>query len=134
MTDATSADGREHPLAHVRRAVAAFEREDPKLTPPEKETALRFARDEERVTIYTAERGIGRRVLAHPAAAIDEVTIAEGRRKRPAVPLEELEEGDQVVAVRGTLPLGTVKVRERPRTSGGHADVVTKDVLKGVTR
>lgn len=131
MTDATASTDHEHASDDVRLAVAAFEHEDPELTPAERETLFRFSRAGDRVKFYTAERGIGRRLLAHPAATVDEVTLRRSDRHRPAVPLEEVEEGDEVVAVRGTLPIGVLKIRHKTRTGDGHAQVVTENVLDG---
>lgn len=131
MSGATTDDDREHAPEDRRRAVAAFDHEDPELTPAERETLFRFSRADGRVEFYTAERGIGRRLLAHPAASIGEVTLHRGDRRRPAVPLEEVEEGDEVVAVRGTLPVAALKIHHKPRTGSSHAEVVTENVLDG---
>ena len=60
-----------------REALLDLVREDPELTPQEKETTLRFAKDEDRVAIYTDEAGIGRRLLAHPSARIEGVTVVD---------------------------------------------------------
>jgi len=130
MSDPAANTDHEHASDDRRRAVAAFEHEDPELTPAERETLFRFSRADDRVEFYTAERGVGRRLLAHPAASIGEVTLRRGDRRRPAVPLEEVEEGDEVVAVRGALPIEALKVHHKTRTDGGHAAIVSDRVLQ----
>lgn len=136
MTPSTTDEGRARPRGRREAAIDAFEREDPRLTPPEKETTLRFARDESRVAIFTAERGIGRRLLAHPAASIDALIVIDGESARPAIALDELDTEDPrpVVGVRGELPIGALVVRREPRKDDSHAEIVTDRVLGEVPR
>ena len=98
-------------------------REDPDLTPAEKETALRFAKDEDRATVFTAEAGLTRRLLAHAEFAVEEVVLADGSHAPHVEALDASE--DAVVGVRGTLPVGCLKVRASSRSPGGHARMVT---------
>ena len=46
----------------------AFYSPDPDLSPSERETVFRFSREEDRVSFYTEEAGVGRRLAAHPAS------------------------------------------------------------------
>ena len=135
MTPSTTDEGRETPAARHAALLEAV-REDPRLTAAEKETTIRFARDEDRAKIFTAEAGIGRRLLAHPAASIDAVVVIDGDRARPAVALDELdtENPRPIVSVRGSIPVGTLLVRREKRTTGGHANVITETVLGEVPR
>lgn len=110
-----------------REALLDLVREDPELTPQEKETTLRFAKDEDRVAIYTAEAGIGRRLLAHPSARIGAVTVVDND-VRPTVSVDEVN-GRDIVAVRGSLPVGALKVRRTSRETDEHAPVVSEHVL-----
>lgn len=136
MTPSNSPEGVESASDARVGAIEAFRREDPRLTPAEKETTLRFARDQDRVAVYTAERGVGRRLLAHPEASIGAVTVIEGDRAPPAVALDELDTRDPrpAVAVRGTLPIGALTVSRDPREVDNHAEVITRSVLEEVPR
>jgi hypothetical protein len=109
----------------------AFDADDPDLRPVEKETVFRFARDQDRVRFFTAEAGIGRRLLAHTHTEIDAVVVRDGP-DRPALPPEEVAADDHVVGVRGTLPIGALLIRRDPRKSERHATIVSERVLEEV--
>lgn len=84
------------------------------LKPAEKETTLRFGKDEDRATVHTDEAGIMRRLLQHDHT--DD--------------LETVERDGCIVAVRASIPVGAVTIKAEPRSSGTHADVVTASVLR----
>jgi len=103
--------------------------EDPDLTPGEKETSITFAKDRDAAAVFTSEAGLCRRLLSHPHATIGAVTVADGSA-RPEVSLKDVDKTEgKIVAVRATLPVGTLSVKGDPRSSGGHADVITHRVL-----
>lgn len=110
-----------------REALLDLVREDPDLAPQEKETTLRFTKDEDTVHVYTEEAGIGRRLLAHPSARIEGVTVVDND-VRPTVSVDEVN-GRDIVAVRGSLPVGALKVRRTSRETDEHAPVVSEHVL-----
>jgi hypothetical protein len=91
-------------------------REDPKLNPMEKETHIRFARDQDLAHVFTEESGVARRLHAHPEADVSPVRRVDG----------------DPVGARGTIPIGCVGVTLEPRKSDGHADVVTHRALDHV--
>lgn len=125
-------DGGDTGPAYDREALrGAFDAGDPELRPEERETVIRFARDQHRLRFFTAERGIGRRLIAHGHATVEEVVVREGAA-RPARPPEAVDEDDHVVGVRGTLPIGVLSIRGEPRSDPGHAEVVTDRVLEEV--
>lgn len=102
-------------------------REDPDLTPVEKETNLGFAKCDDYARVYTEEAGIGRRLLKHPEFATVELRIntddALGVRLSP----DEFSEG-VVTGVKGFIPIGALKVSARSRSTSEHASVVSKEV------
>ncbi|MFD1687596.1 hypothetical protein [Halobellus litoreus] len=102
-------------------------REDPSLTPQEKETTIRFAKDEEHATVYTAEAGLARRLLAHPDADVRDVNVLEDDGTRTVAPGEVL--GRDIVGLRANVPVGALKVRVSARSTTGHAEVVSEEVL-----
>jgi hypothetical protein len=107
---------------------SAFDRDDPALSPAEKETTFRFARDEDRVAFYTTEAGLGRRLIAHPESVLDGVVVRDGDA-RPTLPPEEVGEGEHVVGVVGTLPVGAFSIKSGSRKSDEHATIVSGRVL-----
>jgi hypothetical protein len=116
--------------AHDREALrAAFDASDPDLLPQERETLFRFARDQDRLRFFTSEPGIGRRLIAHGHASVEEVVVREGGA-RPARPTEAVDKADHVVGVRGTLPIGALSISGDPRRSDQHAAVVSDAVLR----
>ena len=88
--------------------------EDSSLAPEEKETTIRWAKDQDRVHIASEMAGIINRLLHHPH-------FEEERRRT----LEA-----DVVYVAGTIPLGCLSVATDPRASGSNAEVVSGKVLK----
>jgi len=117
------------PDVDVDVLVDAFERDDPALAPTEKETTLRFARDEDVATFYTAEAGLGRRLIAHPETDLDGVVIKDGQA-RPTKAPDEVGDDETVVGVRGTIPVGALSVKSSSRKSDRHAPIVSGRVLE----
>lgn len=115
------------PLARERDEVLDAVREDPALAPAEKETNINFAKDEDTVHVYTEEAGIGRRLLAHPSATVEGVTVLDGG-VRPPADIDEVG-GRDIVAVRARVPVGALKIRLNTRESDQHAEVVSERVL-----
>ncbi|MBB6647976.1 hypothetical protein [Halobellus ruber] len=101
-------------------------REHPDLTPAEKETTVRFAKDQDRATVFTAEAGVGRRLLAHPRADVQDVNVLEDGGTRPVAPSEV--SGRDIVGVRVSIPVGALKVALSARSASGHAEVVSERV------
>ena len=111
--------------------IDAFQYDDPELTPAEKETHFRFARDEDVIHFFAAEAGIGRRLVAHPESVVEEVVVEDGGA-RPAYDPEVLNGDEAVVAVRGVLPVGALSVKSSSRVSDTHADIVSDRVFQEV--
>ena len=109
--------------------VAAFDRDDAALSAAEKETLFRFARDDERVTFYTEQAGIGRRLIAHPKSTIDRLTVRIDNARRQISPSKY--DNEVITGVGGSIPIGVLKIQKSGRDSGTHVDVVTDAVLKG---
>jgi hypothetical protein len=102
-------------------------REDPDLTPAEKETSFGFAKCDDYVRVYTEEAGLTRRLLKHPKFAAIEIRVntddAWGLRVSP-----DEWSGGIVTGVKGFIPIGTLKVSARSRDKSGHATVVSQEV------
>lgn len=85
-------------------------REDPDLTQMEKETTVTWAKDQERVHIHSEMGSIVRWLLDHP-------DFEEAGRR--------LNNGE-IHAVRGTLPVGCLKLQATPRKSSRPSDVTSR--------
>jgi len=110
--------------------VENWEREDPRLAPEEKETTIRFAKDEDRAVVHTDEAAIGRRILAHPESRVEEVAVLDGGSERVRrLSVEELPDDPEPVGLRASLPVGALSVRSSARKSRQHSLVVSKRVL-----
>lgn len=120
------------PTPDAAELVQSFQTEDPALSPEEKETIFRFARDQERLSFHTDERGIGRRLAAHPHSDVETVRVLDDGLASVLSP-EQVTDDLEVVAVTGTLPVGAVTLSRDIRRSGGHAEVVARSVLEEVT-
>jgi len=88
-------------------------REDPKLTPPEKETTFRFAKDEDVIHTYSEEAGIVNRLLHHDDFSEKDRRVVNGA----------------VVAVKGTLPITSLGISSKLRKDTGHAQVISGGVF-----
>ena len=97
-------------------------REDPDLIPLEKETSINFTKDEDRAQVFTAERGLTRRFLAHDLFDTDALLLKDGSRSDY---LQDVDTSDTVVGVRGTIPIGCLKVQASARSADGHAPIVS---------
>jgi len=99
-------------------------REDTGLRPEEKETLIRFPKDRDRAVVYSAEAGIMRRLLAHPEFEVLDLETENGAEVESVQQLHAAE--DSVVGVRGTIPIGAIKVSACSRSAAGHAEVVSR--------
>lgn len=107
-------------------------RENPDLAPAEKETTIRFAKDEDRATVFTAEGGLARRLIAHSDFTITSLVVRRGEHNTHRITPENVNDDDVLVGVKGKLPLGVLSVRGSPRSTRGHAAIVTQRVLDEV--
>ena len=100
--------------------------EDSDLTPSEKETSINFTKSEDRARVFTSERGLMRRLLQHPLFEVDHLVPESGAK---VTDVQELDATDtQITGVKGTIPVGAVKLRTSTRSSSGHASVVSYNV------
>lgn len=88
--------------------------EDPSLSPVEKETTLRIAKDQDRVTLHTDHGGLVRRAIRHPRIRIETHNVREG----------------SIASVRATLPVGLLSIGGEPRNGQGQASVISPSALK----
>ena len=68
-------------------------REDPHLTPEEKETTITFAKPNDRALVHTEEAGLIRRLLQHPAFDTAELRVTVDGAWSERVPLHAFSGG-----------------------------------------
>jgi hypothetical protein len=115
--------------ADVATLIEAVEA-DERLLPEEKETTIRFAWGDECASVFSAEPGIMRRLLAHPERRDTRLVLTDGEA-RPTVTPEEYA-GLPISGVTTELPVGVLKIQPTARTTGGHATIVTREHLSEV--
>lgn len=102
---------------------------DPKLSGEEKETTISMYGGDKRFAIYSAKPTIVKSLLEHDHFEVtwlrvlgDGVTEVETRAAARGL------DGD-VVAVRGTLPVGTLTVKSKPRANDHQSSVVNTETV-----
>lgn len=115
------------PLATVLDRVE----EDSGLTPGEKETSIGFAKPDDRARIFTAEAGLARRLLAHPASRVQTLNVLDEGGDRASTSPEDYD-GQAIVGVTVTLPIGALLVKRHPRSTDQHAAIGSKQVFDSV--
>lgn len=107
-----------------------WQRTDPDLDPAEKETTIRWARDEDTAVIHTDERGVGRRVIRHDHSTIESVNVLLPDGTRDTLAPEAVGANNEVIGVRVRLPIGVLSIKSNPRNDDGHANVVSDAFLR----
>lgn len=125
MTDATGRALREHLREQVGR--------DPALGPAERETSVAFATDQDTARVHTEEPALIRRLLAHDHVEVGVLGVHDGDTTRTVAYDDVVTNGGvdgRVTRLKGRVPVACLVVKAAPRTTGGHAQVVTKEVLR----
>lgn len=104
--------------------LAAVE-EDSTLSSVEKETTIRFAKDEDVASVFTEEAGLMRRLLQHPHFDVETVRLQSGREVAP----DDFEEGC-ITGVKGNIPVEAVVLQTSLRETSQHSAVVPESVLR----
>jgi hypothetical protein len=100
--------------------------EDASLHSVEKETTLNFTKVDDRVSIYTEEAGLMRRLLRHPHFEIESLRGSKGKRIAP----NDFEQGP-ITGVKGSLPIAALVLQTSLRANSQHSAVVPEGVLRG---
>ncbi len=108
--------------------VAAVGRADPDLGPQERETTIRFAAADESAVIWSEEPALIRRLIAHPDSTVSSMRVQKDGTATQTTP-QEYQDGE-IVGVQCDVPLGVLKVQATSRTTGTHADIVSKQPLE----
>jgi len=108
-------------------------REDPDLSPGERETQVRWARDDDRVHVYTESTALLSSLLLHPEFAVEELRVSDedrfGARVRPSE-----YQGGEVTGIGGTLDIGALKILGTARSTKQHSKVISDTVRENDPR
>jgi hypothetical protein len=83
---------------------------DPELAPEEKELIIRVNKGEDRITVYSEIPSTVRHLLNRRDFEKSDVRTVDG----------------SVVAVRGTLPMGVLKIQRSEREYGSYSKIITE--------
>lgn len=102
------------------------------LTPAEKETAIRFAKDEDAARVYTEYGSAMHRLLLHPAFDVESLRVCGPDDEHPPFgrtvsPTDY--DGGAVTGIRGTIPIGYLTVATTSTTHDPRSNVVSNAVL-----
>jgi hypothetical protein len=109
----------------MRELVDAVE-EDTALHSVEKETTMSFSKVDDRVSVYTEEAGLMRRLLRHPHFEIESLRGTNGQRIAP----NDFEKGP-ITGVGGSLPITALVLQTSLRATSQHSAVIPEGVLRG---
>lgn len=103
---------------------------DPTLSGSEKETTISMYGDDKRFTVYSAKPTIVKSLLEHDFFEMNWARVlhdGESTYVDEASGLEDVE-GD-IVAIEGTLPVGTLTVKSKPRANNHQSSIVSTETV-----
>jgi hypothetical protein len=103
--------------------------EDDRLSPAEKESAFHFSKCEDRVSVYTEEAGLMRRLLQHPKFVVESLRITTAESWGQRIDVNDFQ-GGSITGVEGSVPIGALSVKTSTRTTSQHAAIVSEAVLR----
>lgn len=103
---------------------------DPELGGDEKETTISMLGQADRFTIYSAKPTIVKSLLQHNHFDLDWTRII---RQNQSVQLEDrnhLKDSEgSIVAVKGTMPIGVLNIKYKPRTNNNQSSIITTETV-----
>lgn len=127
-TVSASGSTEQYSRSREKRLVEAVA-EDRRLGPEEKETLLHFVKTEDRVWVYTEERGLMRRLLQHPEFRLESLRVVTEDSWGNHVDPDDFD-GGSITGVDGWLPIGVLSLKTTSRTTSQHAAIVPDRVLR----
>lgn len=97
------------------------------LRPKEKETTIRFAKDQDRIRIFSAETSIMRRLIAHPEFEVETIRqkTSDGKIDIEDQFEEQFDGRRKTVNVMGTMPIGILQIKSKSPKNNSHAGTVS---------
>lgn len=101
---------------------------DPRLSGSEKETTISMYGDDKRFTIYSAKPTIVKSLLKHDFFDMGWARVLNGDETIEVEEEEQLTSKDgSIVAIEGTLPIGTLTVKSKPRSNNHQSSIVSTE-------
>jgi hypothetical protein len=103
---------------------------DPKLTGSEKETTISMYGDDKRFKMYSAKPTVVKSLLKHDHFEMEWARVLDGETSEYYEGRDELREANgKIVAIEGTLPVGTLTVKSKPRANNHQSSIVSWDTI-----
>lgn len=101
--------------------------ENEDLTQNEKETTINMTKGDDRIRVFSAERSIMKRLIAHMEFEIHQIRqrTSDGYNNINDDFDGEFDGRRRTVAVEGTLPVGALFIKPNSRNGNGHARTVS---------
>lgn len=101
---------------------------DPGLKGKEKETTITMYGDDKRFTIYSAKPTIVKSLLKHDHFEMNWARLMNGDDSIRITYEDEFEETEgDIVAIEGTLPVGTLTVKSKPRVNDHQSSIISTE-------
>jgi len=101
---------------------------DPDLNSAEKESSVTFLGDEKRFTIFSAKRTIVKSLLEHDNFEVKWLQIDKNGKKVRVDDPENV--GDSTIySVSGTMPIGCLTIKSKPRSNNHQSSVVNSETI-----
>lgn len=101
---------------------------DPALSGSEKETTITMYGDDKRFTIYSAKPTIVKSLLKHDFFEMEWTRVLSDGRTTEVDDIDALDDIEgNIVAIEGTLPVGTLTVKSKPRANNHQSSIVSTE-------
>lgn len=110
-------------LGLEQKLTEAEVREDDSLTPAEKETTIRCARDETVATIHSEISSMVKGFISHPEFQIKEIRICDDDGWGKWISPSDWD-GDVIMGIKGNIPIGCLKIKSKSRKNNWHSSVI----------
>lgn len=107
--------------------LAEYAYSDPVLEQEEKEFTVSFVKaGEKRASFSTSIKGPMRRAIRHTDMDVEEIQVYyESDETHENMPAEAFDGDGKIVSIKGTCPIGLLKLGSNPRKSGGYANIIS---------
>lgn len=102
----------------------------PNLGGAEKETTISMYGDRKEYSIFSAKPTIIKSLLKHDHFDIDWAIVSKNGSTEQVIGSEELQKSNgDIVSLEGTLPVGTLTVKSKPRANNNQSSIVSWETV-----
>lgn len=103
---------------------------DPELNASEKETTITMRGDEKEYSVFSAKPTVVKSLLKHDHFELDRARLMDDSEWHRVDERSKLEASDgDIVAVEGTMPIGTLTVKSKPRANNNQSSIVNAETI-----